>query len=245
MILIGAEDNDVQVRRVRPPNQAVSDSVSIKASGEVETIRRTISATAGTVGDRVYFAADEHVIAIRTRDLGIALNVDMGDPVMAIAATPSGDRLFVALEDESVLRIVDRFEEGVTGRIRSFSPASALRMDPMGRMLLARGAGDSVYVVSLGGDAVIGVVRSEWRADLPLVMADGSIAITRAMMSCSRIRLPWPICAPSKAAPNSSGTRCVGTVCVPVRLVSISPCSSATVRRGTPACPRPEEQSPP
>lgn len=179
VILIGAEDNDVQVRRVRPPNQAVSDSVSIKASGEVETIRRTIGATAGTVGDRVYFAADEHVIAIRTRDLGIALNVDMGDPVMAIAATPSGDRLFVALEDESVLRIVDRFEEGVTGRIRLPSPASALRMDPMGRMLLARGAGDSVYVVSLGGDAVIGVVRSEWRADLPLVMADGSIAITR------------------------------------------------------------------
>ncbi|HEY0929482.1 MAG TPA: SPOR domain-containing protein [Gemmatimonas sp.] len=179
VILVSASEGEVMVRRVRPPNQAVSDSVSIKASGDLEVVRRSIGATAGTVGDRLYFAADERVIAVRTRDLGVALNVDLGDPITAIAATPSGDRLFVALEDESVLRIVDRFEEGVTGRIRLPAPASALRMDPMGRMLLARGTGDSVYVVSLGGDAVLGVVQSAWRGDLPLVMADGSIAITR------------------------------------------------------------------
>ncbi len=65
------------------------------------------------------------MIAGRARDLGPALNVDVGDPVRAIAATPSGDRLFVALADEEVLRIVDRFEEGVTGRIRLPAPARA------------------------------------------------------------------------------------------------------------------------
>ena len=52
-------------------------------------------------------------------------------------------------------------------------------MDPLGRVLLARGGADSVYVVSLGSDAVIGVVRSEWRGDLPLVLPDGAIATTR------------------------------------------------------------------
>lgn len=179
VILVGAEEGRVTVRRLRPPNQALSDSVSLKVPGKLADIRRTIAATAGSVGDRVFFAADERVIAIRTRDLGTALNVDLGDPVDAIAATPSGDRLFVAPADESVLRIVDRFEEGVTGRIRLPSPATALRMDPMGRVLLARGTGDSVYVVSLGSDAVLGVLTSAWRGDLPLVMADGSIAITR------------------------------------------------------------------
>jgi hypothetical protein len=52
-------------------------------------------------------------------------------------------------------------------------------MDPMGRVLLAQGGGDSVYVVSLGSDDVIGVVQSAWRGDLPLVLPDAAIAITR------------------------------------------------------------------
>ena len=52
-------------------------------------------------------------------------------------------------------------------------------MDPLGRVLLARGGADSVYVISLGSDAVIGVVRSAWRGDLPLVLPDGAIATTR------------------------------------------------------------------
>ncbi len=179
VILVGAEDGGVTVRRLRPPNQALSDSVSLKVSGAPADLRRTIATTAGSVGDRVYFAADERVIAIRTRDLGTALNVDLGDRIDAIAATPSGDRLFVAPADADVLRIVDRFEEGVTGKIRLPAPATALRMDPMGRLLLARGGGDTVFVVSLGSDAVQGVLTSAWRGDLPLVMADGSIAITR------------------------------------------------------------------
>jgi hypothetical protein len=119
------------------------------------------------------------VLAVRTRDLGKALEVDMGDPVRAIAATPSGDRLFVALAGEEVLRIVDRFAEGITGKIKLPGEARALRMDPLGRVLLARGNGDSVFVVSLASDAVIGVVRTDWRGDLPLVLPDAAIAITR------------------------------------------------------------------
>jgi hypothetical protein len=111
--------------------------------------------------------------------LGKALDVDMGDPVRAIAATPSGDRLFVALAGEEVLRIVDRFEEGITGKISLPGEARALRMDPLGRTMLARGNGDSVFVVSLATDEVVGVIRTAWRGDLPLVLPDASIAHTR------------------------------------------------------------------
>ncbi len=184
LIVAGARGDQAIVWRVRPPQMVVSDSVLFNIGGEEAALRDEILTTAGSVGDRVFFGANERVIAVRARDLGPALNVDVGDPVRAIAATPSGDRLFVALADEEVLRIVDRFEEGVTGRIRLPAPARALRMDPLGRVLLARGAQvspgvDSVFVVSLAEDAVVGVIESAWRGDLPLVLPDGGIAVTR------------------------------------------------------------------
>jgi hypothetical protein len=179
LIVAGVKGDRAIVWRVRPPNQSVSDSLSFDLGGEESSLTRMIVQTAGSVGDRVFFGGNEQVVAVRSRDLTRALEVDLGDPIEAIAATPSGDRLFVALADDDRIRIVDRFEEGVKGKITLPGPVRALRMDPMGRVLLARGGGDSVYVVSLGSDALIGVVRSEWRGDLPLVLPDGAIAITR------------------------------------------------------------------
>jgi hypothetical protein len=44
-------------------------------------------------------------------------------------------------------------------------------------VLLARGARDSVFVVSLAGDKLQGVVQSAWRGDLPAVLPDGSLAL--------------------------------------------------------------------
>ncbi len=179
LIVAGAKGDRAIVWRVRPPGQEVTDSLSFDIGGNEATLRKSLGATAGAVGDRVFFGGNEEVVAVRTRDLAKALEVDIGDPVTAIAATPSGDRLFVAIQNEALLRVVDRFEEGVKGKITLPGVPRALRMDPMGRVLLARGGADSVYVISLGGDAVIGVVRSEWRGDLPLVLPDGAIATTR------------------------------------------------------------------
>jgi len=179
LVVVGAQGERVLVWRVRPPNQAVSDSLSFKVGGEVPLLRMSLAQTIGAVGDRIFFGADEQVLAVRSRDLTKALDVDVGDPVQAIAATPSGDRLFVARADDETLRIVDRFEEGVSGKIRLPGPVRALRMDPLGRVLLARGGGDSVYVVSLASDAMIGVVQSAWRGDLPLVLPDAAVAYTR------------------------------------------------------------------
>jgi hypothetical protein len=179
LIIAGAKGDRAVVWRVRPPNQGVADSLSFDIGGDAKTLASSLARTAGSVGDRVFFGGNEEVIAVRSRDLGKALELDVGDPVRAIAATPSGDRLFVALDGDKAIRIVDRFEEGVKGKIALPGPARALRMDPMGRVLLAQGAGDSVYVVSLGSDAVVGVLRTRWREDLPLVMADASIAYER------------------------------------------------------------------
>jgi hypothetical protein len=179
LIVAGARKDRVIVWRVRPPQQTVSDSLSFAIGDDERAIADALQRTAGGVGDRVFVGAGENVLAVRTRDLGKALDVDMGDPVRAIAATPSGDRLFVALAGEEVLRIVDRFEEGITGKISLPGEARALRMDPLGRTMLARGNGDSVFVVSLATDEVVGVIRTAWRGDLPLVLPDASIAHTR------------------------------------------------------------------
>ena len=179
LIVAGARGDRAIVWRVRPPGQEVTDSLSFDIGGDEATLRKSLGATAGAVGDRVFFGGNEAVVAVRTRDLAKALEVDIGDPVTAIAATPSGDRLFVAIEHQQLLRVVDRFEEGVKGKITLPGVPRALRMDPLGRVLLARGGADSVYVISLGSDATIGVVRSEWRGDLPLVLPDGAIATTR------------------------------------------------------------------
>ena len=178
LIVAGAQDNRLLVWRVRPPNDSLSDSVSLDL-GEDAMLAETISTTAGTVGDRVYLGGGEHVLAINTRDLSTPLNVEVGDPVQSLVYTPSGDRVFAAIRDEPVLRIVDRFEEGVSGRVRLPGPAQELRMDPLGRTLLVRGAGDTTWVVSVADARVQGTLGGEWRSDLPMVLADGRIAVAR------------------------------------------------------------------
>ena len=179
LIVAGASGSRAIVWRIRPPGQEIVDTISFDVGGEAETNAAMIASTGASIGDRVFFGANESVIAVRVRDMQQALDIDLGDPVRAIVATPSGDRLFVALADDRAIRVIDRFEERVSGKIKLASVPTALRMDPLGRILLARGPADSVYVVSLADDAVRGTVRSEWRADLPLVLADGAIAMTR------------------------------------------------------------------
>ncbi len=179
LIVAGASGRKAIVWRIRPPGQEIVDTIEFDVGGTAAANAAMIAATAGSLEDRVYFGAHESVIAVRSRDMQKALEVDLGDPVRAIVSTPSGDRLFVALDDDRSLRIVDRFEEKVRGRITLPGVSGALRMDALGRLLLARGEADSVYVIGLGDGEVIGTVQSSWRPDLPLVLADGSIALAR------------------------------------------------------------------
>ncbi len=179
LIVAGAKGDRVVVWRVRPPGEEIVDTISYEVGGDAAANAATIAATAGSIGDRVFFGANESVIAVRSRDMQTALELDLGERITSLAATPSGDRLFAALAGDRSVRVVDRFEERVSGKIRLPSEPRALRMDALGRFLLAQGAGDTVYVVSLANDAVIGSVNTEWRGDLPLVLSDGSIALGR------------------------------------------------------------------
>jgi len=169
-LLVAASRNEkTVVWRLRPPEKRVLDSVVLPPTG------RGVSTP---VGDRVYFTVEGGLIGIRSRDLSLVPAVDFSAPVRALAPTPSGDRLYVVTDSSTSISIVDRYTDRVGGTIALPGPARDLRMDPLGRYVLARPAdGDSAWVIAVGTDRLIGSVRTEWRPDLPFVAPDGAVVL--------------------------------------------------------------------
>ncbi len=133
LIVAGASGKKAIVWRVRPPGDEIVDTLTFDVGGTEDANRAMIASTAGSTGDRVFFGVNTSVIAVRSRDMYQLLDLDLGDPVVAIEPTPSGDRLFVALDNDRSLRIVDRSEGRVIGKIKLPTTVRALRMDPLGR----------------------------------------------------------------------------------------------------------------
>jgi len=159
----------IGVLRVRPPDEDVTDSAAVPDAP------RILHAQAG---DRVYFGIDSSLIALRGASLQATPPLQLQDGVRAVVPTPSGDRLFVAMDSSRSLAIVDRYRDQVEQSIELPGTVSALRMDPLGRYVLARAAkGDSAWVVAVGTARVIGSVATEWRDDLPMVAPDGALML--------------------------------------------------------------------
>ena len=170
-LLILSDDSDgrVTIRRLQPPETKFTDSTTITGA---DLVIPTV------VGDRIYFAAGDHLEGLRTRDLDRSLTVTFSDAVLAVAPTPSGDRLYVAVRNSATLYVVDRYDAAVRDRITLPGASAALRMDPDGQYLLAQSAsGDSAYVVAIGTHRVIATLATAWRADLPFIAPDGAIAL--------------------------------------------------------------------
>ncbi len=166
--------NDVLLRRLRPPDSVVVDSVRLDIVADSATIHGV------TVGDRMFLSAGSHLFSLRTRDFTVDVDVDVEAPIREFVTSPSGDRMFVLVSDANRLIVVDRFEQEVSERIALPGSGEALRMDPLGRVLLVRAANDSAYVIELGSSALVGTVRTSWRGDLPLVFADGAVALAHS-----------------------------------------------------------------
>jgi hypothetical protein len=130
------------------------------------------------VGDRLYLPVDSGLVGLRGRDLALVTPIELDDPVIALAPTPSGDRVFVASDSSTEISIIDRYRDEVIGEIELPGQPAELRMDALGRYLLARPAtGDSVWVIALGTGRVVGSAKTAWRADLPVVTPDAGIAL--------------------------------------------------------------------
>ena len=169
-LLVAAQRNEkTVVWRLRPPEKTVLDSVVLPPTG------RGVSTP---IGDLVYFTVEGGLIGVRSRDLSTVPAIEFPTPVLALTPTPSGDRLYVATDSSRSISIVDRYTHRIRGTIALPGAARDLRMDPLGRYVLARPAGgDSAWVIAVGTDRLIGSVRTEWRADLPFVAPDGSVVL--------------------------------------------------------------------
>lgn len=167
LVLLNDLGNRSMLRRMHPPEARITDTASVpKAAFVVPT----------ALGDRIYFATDSGLAGVRVRDLTRTRTVALRGTAIDAVATPSGDRVFVAFAGEPTVVVVDRYEERVVQSINIGSPASALRMDPDGRYLLAQRDGhDSVSVISVAESRVVRVLATRWREDLPLVAPDGAI----------------------------------------------------------------------
>jgi hypothetical protein len=132
------------------------------------------------VGDRLYLGAEKELTGIRTRTMERTPSITMDASIEQLAATPSGDRVFVVTKGDSAIHIVDRYREEETGEIAIGRHVAELRMDPLGRYLLAHPEGsDSAVVIAVGTNRVVGALATEWRADLPFVAPDGGIAVAQ------------------------------------------------------------------
>ena len=171
LVLVHDEGNRSRLRRLRPPEPRITDTNSVPHPA---LVMRT------DIGDRIYFTGDSGLVGIRVRDFTRTKTIKLPQRATALVATPSGDRIFVALEGKKRFAIVDRYADKVDRTVDLPDVATALRIDSDGQYLLIKGASsDSTFVFAIGSGRLIGAVRSEWREDLPVVGPDGGIAIVR------------------------------------------------------------------
>ena len=154
---------------MHPPDTKIRDTVVLPI---------TIGPVTAQVGDRVYFATDTALVGVRSRDLSEVPAIKVRGSIVALAPTPSGDRIYVAMENDSSLSVVDRYTDRITSTIELPGKISDLRMDGLGRYVLVRPArGDSAWVIAVATNHVIGSVRTKWTGDLPATAPDGAIAL--------------------------------------------------------------------
>jgi hypothetical protein len=168
LVSVGSGAN-THLIKVNPPDTRILGEIPFPSGSR--TVRSQL-------GDRLYVAVDSGLIVLRTRTMDWAPPVSFSEPILQMASTPSGDRLFVLTDSRDRIVVVDRYREAVTSRLPLPGKASELRIDPFGRYLLARAQeSDSIWVVAIGTERVIGGLRGSWRSDLPFVGYDGAIAV--------------------------------------------------------------------
>lgn len=155
--------------KVFPPDRRMLEDIPFPVA--TRTVRTEL-------GDRLYLAVDSGLAVLRTRTMDWAATIRLSEPIAVMAASPSGDRVFALTDSRRQIAIIDRFRESVTDRLDLPARAQDLRVDPFGRYLLARAeTGDSIWIVAIGTQRLIGGIRGAWRSDLPFVSYDGAVAV--------------------------------------------------------------------
>jgi len=168
LLIASGTGANTRLLKIFPPDKTILDSIAFPMA------QRTVRTQ---LGDRLYLAVDSGLVVLRTRTMDWAPPVEFERPINMMASTPSGDRVFALTDTNTRIAVVDRFRDRVTAEFDLPGKADDLRVDPFGRYLLARAAGsDSLWVLAIGTQRVIGSLKSTWRGDLPFVGYDGAIA---------------------------------------------------------------------
>ncbi len=131
-------------------------------------------------GDLIAVATDSGVVLADPLGRRAPGFVALADHPRALAFSPSGHRIYVARRTEPGLAALDRYDREEIDGVALPLPAAAIRLDPLGRWLLARpAAGDSVWVVDLPVKRFVGAVPGTWGPDLPAIAPDGSLLVRR------------------------------------------------------------------
>ena len=169
ILVVSGRDEHTRVWKLFPPESKIVDSASFPS---------TWRPLPDQAGERLYLMVDSGLVSLATRTLDWNPPVRFNTHIAAAVSTPSGDRVFVLADSSRTVAVVDRYRNRVVDHITLPAPARDLRVDPLGRYLLARAArGDSAWVVAVGTYRIIGTVATEWRRDLPFVGPDGAIAL--------------------------------------------------------------------
>ncbi len=171
LIITAREGQRTTVWRMRAPDPRILDTAWLPVTG---------SAVRSQLGDRVYFMTDTALLGVAGKDLSVIQSVRFRSSVIAVAPTPSGDRVYVASRNADELTVIDRYTGRTSAAIKLPAAARELRMDPLGRYLLVRPmSGDSAWMIAVGTNRLIGSVATEWTSDLPAVAPDGAVAALR------------------------------------------------------------------
>jgi len=171
LLVLGGRGATTRLWRMHPPENKLLDSL---------TIPNAVRGVGAPLGDQIYLISSDHKLTgVRARTMQAGEPIEFDHAVGAVATTPSGDRFYVLEDSVNAVQVVDRYQDRVTARVDLPGRARDLRVDPFGRYVLARPAvGDSVWVIAVGTDRVLGRVRSQWRSDVPFVAPDGAIAVS-------------------------------------------------------------------
>ena len=156
---------------LRPPDEDILDTASLAVT----------KGPRAQGGDRLYFTSRDGLVGVRTRDLAALKKIRLPGEAQAMAPTPSGDRIYIALRDSPKIVVLDRYSESLAGTIDLREAAADLRIDPLGQSLLAKptGGADSAWVIAIGTGRIVGSVATQWTADLPAFAPSSSIATLR------------------------------------------------------------------
>lgn len=157
--------------KVFPPDKKILEDISFPAA--TRTVRTQL-------GDVLYLAVDSGLVVLRTRTMQWMAPIPFREPISVMASTPSGDRIFVLTEPRDRISVVDRYRDRVAETFDLPGRASDMRVDAFGRYLLARAeTADTIWVIAIGTQRVIGGIRGAWRADLPFVGYDGAVTVAQ------------------------------------------------------------------